>query len=102
MEIVSVPMIVTIVCGIMELLKGVVNRNEKFLRLIPLLSSITGAALGVIIFFAAPAIIPAENAFMALLIGGASGLASTGANQVVKQLKTVNERTSFGDDKKNP
>lgn len=90
MEIVSVPIIVTVVCGIMELLKGVFGCKEKFLRLIPVLSAMTGAIFGVVIFFAAPALIPAENAFMALLIGGASGLASTGAHQVFKQLKSTN------------
>ncbi len=91
MEIVSVPVIVTAVCAIMELLKGVFGCKEKFLRLIPLLSAITGAAMGIIMFFAAPSLIPAENAFMALLVGGASGLASTGAHQVLKQLKCNDE-----------
>lgn len=38
-----------------------------------------------------PVIIPAENLFMALIIGGASGLSATGANQIIKQLGQFEE-----------
>lgn len=88
MEIVSVPIIVSVVCVIMQLLKGVFKSNSNFLRLIPVLSAVIGALIGVIVFYSAPAMIPAANAFMALLIGGASGLASTGCHQIFKQLKS--------------
>lgn len=98
MEIVSVPVIVAAVCGVIELLKGVFRNSEKFLRLIPIISAVFGAVAGVVIFFAAPGIIPADNAFMALLIGIASGLASTGCHQVVKQLKR--EETSVAEEEK--
>lgn len=91
MEIVSVPIIVVVVYAIIQLLKGVCNSSEKFLRLVPLLSAILGAAIGVIVFFSARSLIPADNVFMALVIGGVSGLSSTGCHQVVKQLKGKNE-----------
>lgn len=101
MEIVSVPVIVVVVCVIMELLKGILGNKEKFMRLIPVFSAITGALIGMIIFFAAPSIIPADNLFMALLIGAASGLASTGAHQVLKQLKSSQESVSSGENTEN-
>ena len=41
---------------------------------------------GVVAFYAVPQIIPAENVFVAIIIGGASGLTATGTNQAIKQL----------------
>ena len=37
-------------------------------------------------FYAVPSIVPAENVFVAILIGIASGLTATGTNQIIKQL----------------
>ena len=85
MEIVSIPVIVTIVCGTMELLKKAVNK-EEFNRFIPLCAVVLGALLGVTAFYIYPVIIPADNALLAILIGAASGWAATGANQTIKQL----------------
>ena len=90
MEIVSIPVIVTIVCGAMELLKKTINK-EGFNRFIPMCSVILGAILGLIAFYANPVIIPADNVLVALIIGGASGWAATGANQTVKQLTKPKE-----------
>jgi hypothetical protein len=54
--------------------------------------------LGIAAFFALPGIIPADNAFVALLIGASSGLAATGTHQVFKQLLTKAEKPEGGDD----
>lgn len=89
MEIVSIPTIVTIVCGAMELLKKTINK-EGFNRFIPICAVVLGAILGILAFYLYPEIIPANNAFIALMIGGASGWAATGANQTVKQLTKNN------------
>lgn len=85
LELISVPAIATIVYWVINLIKSVVN-NEKFNRFIPLIATGLGVVFGVIAFFAIPSIIPAENIFVAIIIGGASGLTATGTNQVIKQL----------------
>ena len=90
-EIISVPIIVTVVYWIMNLYKYITKSKEKYIRLIPVISAILGATLGLTSFFISPNIIPANNFIMALLIGGASGLAATGTNQIFKQIKKDKE-----------
>ena len=85
-DFVTVPIIVAVVYGAITLLKKAVGNSEKVLRFIPLIAAATGAVLGIIAFFALPEIIPARDAFTAILVGGASGLAATGTNQIFKQL----------------
>ena len=85
LEIVSVPVIVAIVYGALALYKLFV-KAEKWIRLIPLWAALLGVVLGIVAFYAAPDIIPADNVLVAILIGGSSGLAATGTNQIVKQL----------------
>jgi uncharacterized membrane protein len=91
-EIFVVPVIVGIVYGVITLYKKVVDNAEKFLKWIPIIACALGAASGIIAFFAMPEIIPASNAFVAILIGGASGLAATGTNQIFKQLGKDDEK----------
>ena len=43
--------------------------------------------LGIVCFYVLPSIISAPNVWIAILIGGASGLSATGCNQIFKQLK---------------
>ena len=82
----SVPLIVGAVYACLQLLKKIVKSNEKVLKIFPLIAAGLGAVLGIVAFFALPEIIPASNIFLALLIGGSSGLAATGTHQVFKQL----------------
>ena len=86
LDIITVPIIVSAVYGGITLLKKAVKCKEKIMRLLPLIAAGMGAVLGLIAFFAVPFLIPASDAFTAVLIGGASGLAATGTNQVFKQL----------------
>lgn len=53
---------------------------------IPVICGITGGLLGVLGMYLMPDF-PAEDTLTALAIGIVSGLAATGANQVVKQIK---------------
>jgi hypothetical protein len=85
-QIVSVPVITSLVYGAMQLYKYTVNGNEKCVRLIPVISVVLGAALGVTAFYAVRQIIAADNVLNAVLIGGVSGLAATGSHQLAKQL----------------
>ena len=61
----------------------------EYLELIsvPAIAAGLGAVLGVVAFYAVPSIIPAANVVVAIVIGGASGLTATGANQIIKQLE---------------
>jgi len=86
LNIASVPIIVVIVYWTINLLKIATNNSEKFKRFIPIVACGVGIILGVIIFFTIPSMIMAENIFYAIVIGGSSGLAATGTNQVIKQL----------------
>lgn len=54
-------------------------------RKIPVLMGIIGAVLGVVAFYVAPAIIPAEDVITAIAIGIVSGFTATGINQIYKQ-----------------
>ena len=86
LEIISVPAIAAVVYWVVNLIKYIVGENETFKRFIPLIATALGVASGVICYYAIPSVIPATNLIMAIVIGGASGLTATGANQIIKQL----------------
>lgn len=86
LELVSVPAIAAVVYWVVNLIKYIVGENETFKRFIPLIATVLGVVSGVVCFYALPSIIPATNLLVAIVIGGASGLTATGANQVLKQL----------------
>lgn len=54
-------------------------------RKIPVIMGVCGGALGVIAFFAARSIMPADDIITAIAVGIFSGLAATGVNQIYKQ-----------------
>ena len=85
-QIASVPVITAIVYGVMAGYKIIVNGRENLIRIIPVIAAALGVILGIIAFYAAGEVIPADNLLTAILIGGASGLAATGSNQIIKQL----------------
>ncbi len=87
LELISVPAIAAIVYWVINIIKYAVKGNETFKRFIPLIAAGLGAVLGVVAFYAVPSIIPAANVVVAIVIGGASGLTATGANQIIKQLE---------------
>ena len=58
--------------------------NNKYL---PIVAGISGGVLGVISFVLQIDIMPATDIVSALAIGIISGLAATGSNQILKQLK---------------
>lgn len=87
LQIASVPAIAAVVYWVVNLIKYTTKYNEKLLTFVPLISAILGVACGVIAFFAIPDIMPTDNIFVAVVLGGASGLTATGFNQIIKQLK---------------
>lgn len=86
-EIVTVPVII----GACYLVGFVIKlfKNEKLDNFIPGICVILGIILGLISFFTIPNLIPANDWLTASVIGGVSGLASTGVNQVIKKIKTL-------------
>ena len=86
LELISVPAIAAVVYWVVNLIKYIVGENETFKRFIPLIATALGVVSGVVCFYVLPSIIPATNFLVAIVIGGASGLTATGANQVLKQL----------------
>lgn len=91
MEVVSIPAIISLVGGLMALIKDAVNK-DKFNAFIPLISVILGAGLGVVAFFFMPELIVADNLFSAILVGAVSGWASTGAHQTIKQISKLSDK----------
>lgn len=86
-EIVTVPVII----GACYLVGFVIKlfKNEKLDNFIPGICVILGIILGLISFFTIPNLIPTNDWLTASVIGGVSGLASTGVNQVIKKIKTL-------------
>lgn len=84
-EIVSIPAIV-VICYLVGIgCKAVGSATlDKF---IPTICGVVGGILGVTAFLTIPNFIPGDNWAIALATGIVSGLAATGFNQVVKQLK---------------
>lgn len=90
MEIICVPAIVSATYALIEAYKKwFAKGREKWLAFIPLIASVIGGLLGVIIFYVAPQIIIASNVWLALVVGLCSGLSATGTNQLFKQLKKI-------------
>lgn len=96
-ELISVPVIVGIVYAIISVLKIATKENEKFMRFIPLLALVLGVICGVVAFYCVPGYVEASNIFVAMVIGGASGLSATGTNQIFKQINKNIDDEDKGD-----
>lgn len=87
LQIGSVPAIAAVVYWVVNLIKYTTKYNEKLLTFVPLISAVLGVVCGLVAFFAIPDIMPTDNIFVAVVLGGASGLTATGFNQIIKQMK---------------
>jgi len=100
-DFVTIPIIISVVYFVIGVLKKETKNSERVMRNLPLIAAVLGAVFGAIMFFSMPEIIPASNALVAVLIGGASGLAATGTNQIFKQMSKKDEEDNGSDRKKN-
>ena len=83
----GIPLIILICYIFGEIYKVIFKKNKQIYKLIPLLVSLLGGLLGVILYKNEPSmILEANNSYVALLLGIISGASSTGANQIVKQV----------------
>ena len=81
---VAIPAFVVIIYLVAEIVKKI--KGGALNTYIPIICGCCGAALGIVAFLVCPSYIMAENWFEAIAIGITSGLATTGINQVYKQL----------------
>ena len=95
---VSIPVIVTIVYCLIDLIKTTIapyqNLSEKLSHFYPLLSVVLGMVTATVMFYAVPESISTTNLLVALAIGAASGLTAVGTNQVVKQIAKSNDKNA--------
>lgn len=87
MNFTAVPIIVICcyLCG--EIYKAIFRNHTNAYRFIPLVTSVLGGILGVVIFLTNPEVIlDAPNIWIALGVGIVSGASATGANQIIKQI----------------
>lgn len=91
---ITVPLIVGAVYMIITVIKSL-DPNGKLLKYVPIIATLLGTVIGIITHFIAPnEIVSSTSLWSAAIIGAASGLASTGTNQIFKQLtKTEPEKT---------
>ena len=83
----GMPLIILLCYIFGEIYKAIFKNNKQIYKLIPLLVSLLGGILGVILYKSEPSmILEANNIYIALFIGLISGASSTGANQIVKQV----------------
>ena len=85
-EITTIPALAAIVYTIIDIAKTALGGDERFKRFIPLIACVLGAGCGVVAFYCVPGVMETENLLVALILGAASGLSATGANQIGKQL----------------
>ena len=86
MKLISVPLIVVLSYLIGEIYKVIFKKKQDLYKLIPVLVSLTGGVIAIIIYITERSIIDVDNIYDALLIGIISGSSSTGANQIIKNL----------------
>ncbi len=92
MEGINIPIIMTMTYGFVEILKSYF-KSEKFFALIPIISAVFGAAIGLLIYFTIPQLIGSANFLESLVVGACSGLSATGSNQIAKQIQKLKTPT---------
>jgi len=75
---------ITVICYLIGEVVKVSPLDSKF---IPTIVGVFGGILGVVAFLTGMPDFPAGDVLTAIAVGIVSGLAATGANQVIKQLK---------------
>jgi len=88
MEFTCVPIIVICCYLVGEIYKVLFKTRQDLFKLIPILVGVVGGILGILIYYTEPKLLfNADNVWTSLGIGIVSGISSTGANQIIKQLK---------------
>lgn len=77
---------ITVICYLVGIIIKATPWNNN--KIIPVACGVTGAVLGAVALATGMPEFPATDYITAVAVGIVSGLASTGADQAVKQLKT--------------
>ena len=77
---------ITVICYLVGIIIKATPWNNN--KIIPVACGVTGAVLGAVALATGMPEFPAADYITAVAVGIVSGLASTGADQAVKQLKT--------------
>ena len=85
MNYITLPVITVIAYMLCEVYKTIF-KSDNYKRIIPMVSAMIGAVMGVVIYITTPEVISCENIWDAFLIGCISGAGATGTNQMIKQL----------------
>lgn len=94
-DIIATVAAITVCCYLVGLICKAYGKIDKW---IPCIVGAVGAVLGVVGMYTIKDF-PAQDVLNALAVGIASGLASTGVNQVVKQLSQKETVIDYSDDK---
>ena len=87
MEFTCVPIIIIICYMVGEIYKVIFKSKEELFKLIPIIVTITGGIIAILIYLTNKEIIfDADNIWIALQIGLVSGASATTTNQIVKQV----------------
>lgn len=87
MEYVGIPSIIIICYLVGEIFKLMILKKKSKYKYIPIIVGITGGILGVISYYISPNIVlNVESPLVAISIGILSGLASTGSNELIRQI----------------
>ena len=86
-DIIATVAAITVICYVIGMACKVTGKIDKW---IPVIVGVMGGILGVVGWKTITGF-PAEDILNAIAVGIASGLASTGVNQIVKQLSQSNE-----------
>lgn len=79
-------LIILIAYIIGEIYKFIFKNKTEYYKLIPIIVTIVGGTVSLIIYFADKAIINVTNMYEALLMGLVAGASATGTNQIIKQI----------------
>ena len=86
MSFTSVPVLVILSYIAGEIFKVIFKNNKDLNKLIPVLVSLIGGGLGILIYFTSRELLKVNTIYEALMIGLVSGAASTGTNQIIKKI----------------
>lgn len=82
MDLISIPTIIVISYLITEIFKLFIKK-----KYLPVVAGVSGLILGIISFYLVPELIGNTNLLTSIAIGIVSGLAATGSNQILKQIR---------------
>lgn len=92
------PGLVIIIYILVEISKKIFLKTDERRKHIPLIAAIIGVVTSIIIFYVKPDIINCGNVLEAIAMGGMSGFAATGCNQLYKKYSNFKGEIIVEDD----